>query len=74
MIYKPDDFRYVNYSWDYAVADKLDPVERLRYRSNILGSDQRITNTGARPGEIRQTLGWEGLLDRWLGRAGVRAA
>jgi hypothetical protein len=29
---------------------------------------------GARPGEIRQTLGWEGLLDRWLGRAGVGTA
>jgi rhamnulose-1-phosphate aldolase/alcohol dehydrogenase/L-rhamnose isomerase len=29
-----------------AVADQLDPVERLVYRSNLLGSDQRITNTG----------------------------
>jgi rhamnulose-1-phosphate aldolase/alcohol dehydrogenase len=46
MIYKPDEFRYVNYLWDDAVADSLDPVDRLRYRSNILGSDQRITNTG----------------------------
>ena len=25
---------------------KFDAVERLVYRSNILGSDQRITNTG----------------------------
>jgi rhamnulose-1-phosphate aldolase/alcohol dehydrogenase len=39
-------FRYVNYAWDDAVAAKLDPVGRLIYRSNILGSDQRITNTG----------------------------
>jgi len=39
-------YRYVNYLWDDAVAAKLDPVERLVYRSNILGSDQRITNTG----------------------------
>ncbi len=39
-------FKHVNYLWDDAEADKLDPVERLRYRSNILGSDQRITNTG----------------------------
>src|SRR3954452_11060824 len=39
-------FRHVNYAWDDAVADKLDPVGRLVYRSNILGSDQRITNTG----------------------------
>ena len=46
MIYKPDEFRYVNFLWDDAVANTLDPVERLRYRSNILGSDQRITNTG----------------------------
>jgi AraC-like DNA-binding protein len=37
-------------------------------------SRQAVRLFGARPGEIRQTLGWEGLLDRWLGRAGVRAA
>src|SRR3954468_18314462 len=40
------NFRYVNYSWDDSVAAKLDPVGRLVYRSNILGGDQRITNTG----------------------------
>ena len=39
-------FKHVNYCWDDAAAAKLDPVERLVYRSNILGSDQRITNTG----------------------------
>ncbi len=39
-------YRFVNYLWDDAVASKLDPVERLVYRSNLLGSDQRITNTG----------------------------
>lgn len=39
-------FKHVNYCWDDATAAKLDPVERLVYRSNILGSDQRITNTG----------------------------
>jgi rhamnulose-1-phosphate aldolase/alcohol dehydrogenase len=39
-------YQYVNYLWDDAVASKLDPVERLVYRSNILGNDQRITNTG----------------------------
>ncbi|MCB8960232.1 MAG: bifunctional rhamnulose-1-phosphate aldolase/short-chain dehydrogenase [Ardenticatenales bacterium] len=39
-------YKHVNYSWDDATADQLDPVERLRYRSNILGDDQRITNTG----------------------------
>jgi rhamnulose-1-phosphate aldolase/alcohol dehydrogenase len=39
-------YRFVNYLWDDAVAAKLDPVDRLVYRSNLLGSDQRITNTG----------------------------
>ena len=39
-------YRYVNYLWDDAAASELDPVERLVYRSNILGSDLRITNTG----------------------------
>src|SRR5262249_25629446 len=39
-------FEHVNYLWDDTVADKLDPVERLRYRSNLLGQDPRITNTG----------------------------
>ncbi|WP_420644975.1 bifunctional rhamnulose-1-phosphate aldolase/short-chain dehydrogenase [Candidatus Leptofilum sp.] len=39
-------YKHVSYSWDDAVANQLDPVERLRYRSNILGDDQRITNTG----------------------------
>lgn len=43
---QPQDFRHVSYLWDDAAADKLDPVERLVYRSNILGSDQRVTNTG----------------------------
>lgn len=40
------EYKHVNYNWNDAVADQLDPVERLRYRSNILGDDQRITNTG----------------------------
>ena len=39
-------YQYVNYSWDDATAASLDPVGRLIYRSNILGADQRITNTG----------------------------
>ena len=46
MTYKPDEFRHVTYLWDDTVANQLDPVERLRYRSNLLGADQRITNTG----------------------------
>ena len=32
--------------WDDAKASKLDLVDQLVYRSNLLGSDQRITNTG----------------------------
>ncbi|MFL5804123.1 MAG: bifunctional rhamnulose-1-phosphate aldolase/short-chain dehydrogenase [Roseiflexaceae bacterium] len=39
-------FKHVQYAWDDVVVDKLDPVDRLVYRSNILGADQRITNTG----------------------------
>ena len=46
MTIKTEKFEHVNYLWDDQVADQLDPVERLRYRSNILGADQRITNTG----------------------------
>jgi rhamnulose-1-phosphate aldolase/alcohol dehydrogenase len=46
MVKKTDGFEHVNYLWDDEVASQLDPVERLRYRSNILGADQRITNTG----------------------------
>jgi rhamnulose-1-phosphate aldolase/alcohol dehydrogenase len=41
-----DAFRHVNYLWEDAQAAALDPVGRLVYRSNLLGSDQRVTNTG----------------------------
>src|SRR5436853_5664145 len=40
------NYKHVNYLWDDAKAASLDPVGRLVYRSNILGADQRITNTG----------------------------
>jgi rhamnulose-1-phosphate aldolase/alcohol dehydrogenase len=39
-------YRFVNHLWDDAQARGLDPVGRLVYRSNLLGRDQRITNTG----------------------------
>jgi rhamnulose-1-phosphate aldolase/alcohol dehydrogenase len=39
-------YQFVNYLWDDQYAATLDPVGRLIYRSNLLGSDQRITNTG----------------------------
>ena len=40
------EYQYVNHLWDDAKAASLNPVDRLAYRSNLLGSDQRITNTG----------------------------
>src|SRR3954452_14063531 len=43
---KSASFRHVNYGWDDSYAATLDPVGRLVYRSNLLGSDGRITNTG----------------------------
>ena len=39
-------YKFVCYSWDDKKAASYDPVGRLIYRSNLLGSDQRITNTG----------------------------
>ena len=42
----PSEYRHVTYSWNDAEVAGLTPVERLVYRSNILGADQRITNTG----------------------------
>src|SRR3954447_3982159 len=39
-------YRHVTAGWDDAQAAGLDPVARLIYRSNLLGSDGRITNTG----------------------------
>ncbi len=37
---------FVDDLWDDEHADGLDGVDRLVYRSNLLGSDWRITNTG----------------------------
>ncbi|HEY3744283.1 MAG TPA: bifunctional rhamnulose-1-phosphate aldolase/short-chain dehydrogenase [Bryobacteraceae bacterium] len=39
-------FQHVSYMWDDAQAARLSPAEKLVYRSNLLGADQRITNTG----------------------------
>ena len=38
--------KFLQDKWDEAVAAKLDEPELLRYRSNLLGSDLRITNFG----------------------------
>ena len=40
------ELKHVDYLWDDAVVSKMTPAERLVYRSNCLGADQRITNTG----------------------------
>lgn len=40
------NFQYVNDRWDNAAVAPLSPVEQLVYRSNCLGADQRVTNTG----------------------------
>jgi rhamnulose-1-phosphate aldolase/alcohol dehydrogenase len=37
---------YLEDKWDHKYEDKLDEPEKLRYRSNLLGSDLRITNFG----------------------------
>jgi rhamnulose-1-phosphate aldolase/alcohol dehydrogenase len=37
---------HVEWHWDDTIAQSLTPAERLVYRSNCLGADQRITNTG----------------------------
>src|SRR5258707_11358482 len=36
----------IDNSWDDTVAAKLKPEELLLYRSNLLGSDKRVTNFG----------------------------
>jgi rhamnulose-1-phosphate aldolase/alcohol dehydrogenase len=41
-----DHSDYLRSRWDEALASTMTPVERLIYRSNILGADARITNTG----------------------------
>ncbi len=40
------ELHYLEDRWDETIASKLDPRELLRYRSNLLGSDLRITNFG----------------------------
>ena len=39
-------FQYVKYLWSDEEADKLEGADRLVYRSNRLGDDLTLTNTG----------------------------
>ena len=39
-------FKHVHHLWNDAEVAALDAAGRLVYRSNKLGADQRITNTG----------------------------
>ena len=41
-----DRFRCVKYLWQDEIANELDGVDRLVYRSNKLGEDLTLTNTG----------------------------
>ena len=43
---KQESFKYVRYLWQDDVAEKLSGVDRLVYRSNKLGEDLTLTNTG----------------------------
>src|SRR5258708_13542502 len=40
------ELNYLKDLWDAEVAAKFDEPELLRYRSNLLGADLRITNFG----------------------------
>jgi rhamnose utilization protein RhaD (predicted bifunctional aldolase and dehydrogenase)/NAD(P)-dependent dehydrogenase (short-subunit alcohol dehydrogenase family) len=42
----PSKLRFLEDRWDDGIASTLDQPELLRYRSNLLGSDLRITNFG----------------------------
>lgn len=46
MAVKTRNFKHVTNVWNDHAAEKLSSLERLVYRSNLLGGDQRITNTG----------------------------
>jgi len=39
-------FKHVSNLWNDTEANALGGADRLVYRSNKLGSDQRVTNTG----------------------------
>ena len=41
-----NNYKHVSYLWEDSLVEGMTPLQRLQYRSNILGSDLRITNTG----------------------------
>src|SRR5437773_9881430 len=43
---KQEIFKHVNYLWQDEVAEQLSGLDRLVYRSNKLGEDLTLTNTG----------------------------
>jgi len=51
---KSEEFKHVDFLWNAEYADTLDPLERLVYRSNLLGEDQRVALT--RAGEASSKL------------------
>ena len=55
--------------WDDAKAAAMSEPERLLYRSNLLGSDKRITNYGG--GNTSAKVDGEGPADRRDGRGAV---
>ncbi|MCH2179931.1 MAG: bifunctional rhamnulose-1-phosphate aldolase/short-chain dehydrogenase [Mariniblastus sp.] len=46
MATKPKQHKHVQHLWNDSDVTDMSPAERLVYRSNCLGADQRITNTG----------------------------
>ncbi|MCH2182585.1 MAG: bifunctional rhamnulose-1-phosphate aldolase/short-chain dehydrogenase [Mariniblastus sp.] len=46
MTTKTVEYKHVENHWDDEAVADMTPAERLVYRSNCLGADQRITNTG----------------------------
>ena len=40
-------YKHVRYLWDPEIANSLSDLDRLVYRSNKLGEDLTLTNTGA---------------------------
>src|SRR6266699_1983527 len=66
--------RYLESRWDARVASAHDEPELLRYRSNLLGSDLRITNFGGgnTSSKSLQTKWWSCIRSALLARMPLR--